>query len=102
MVEKQLCQMDRRFRKAEHIPLPGRGNSGGVTKGSFIHTAPSLKKVCNKWEKLCVGTTTSTRMDPNALIPICFMVLLGAVLQRSHSIDNAFIEKAIDLMHIVI
>ncbi len=28
-----------------------------------IHTAPSLKKVGNKWEKICVGTTTSTRMD---------------------------------------
>ena len=28
-----------------------------------IHTAPSLKKVGNKWKKICVGTTTSTRMD---------------------------------------
>ena len=29
-----------------------------------IHTAPSLKKVGEKkWEKICVGTTTSTRMD---------------------------------------
>jgi len=28
-----------------------------------IHTAPSLKKVGDKWEKICVGTTTSTRMD---------------------------------------
>lgn len=28
-----------------------------------IHTAPSLKKVEGKWEKICVGTTTSTRMD---------------------------------------
>lgn len=28
-----------------------------------IHTAPSLKKVGSKWEKICVGTTTSTRMD---------------------------------------
>ena len=28
-----------------------------------IHTAPSLKKVGNKWEKVCIGTTTSTRMD---------------------------------------
>lgn len=28
-----------------------------------IHTAPSLKKVGDTWEKICVGTTTSTRMD---------------------------------------
>jgi len=28
-----------------------------------IHTAPSLKKIGEKWEKICVGTTTSTRMD---------------------------------------
>ncbi|MBT4266807.1 MAG: fumarate hydrolyase [Deltaproteobacteria bacterium] len=28
-----------------------------------IHTAPSLKKVGDRWEKICVGTTTSTRMD---------------------------------------
>ncbi len=28
-----------------------------------LHTAPSLKKVGDKWEKICVGTTTSTRME---------------------------------------
>ncbi|MFH2128803.1 MAG: FumA C-terminus/TtdB family hydratase beta subunit [bacterium] len=28
-----------------------------------IHTAPSLRKVGDKWEKICIGTTTSTRMD---------------------------------------
>ncbi len=28
-----------------------------------IHTAPSLKKVGSGWEKICVGTTTSSRMD---------------------------------------
>jgi L(+)-tartrate dehydratase beta subunit len=28
-----------------------------------IHTAPSLKKVGPKWEPICVGTTTSGRMD---------------------------------------
>ena len=28
-----------------------------------IHTAPSLKKIGDKWEKICIGTTTSTRMD---------------------------------------
>jgi len=28
-----------------------------------IHTAPSLRKVGDKWEPICVGTTTSGRMD---------------------------------------
>jgi L(+)-tartrate dehydratase beta subunit len=28
-----------------------------------IHTAPSLKKVGNKWQKISIGTTTSTRME---------------------------------------
>jgi L(+)-tartrate dehydratase beta subunit len=28
-----------------------------------LHTAPSLKKKNDKWEKVCVGTTTSTRME---------------------------------------
>jgi len=28
-----------------------------------IHTAPSLRKVEGGWEKICIGTTTSTRMD---------------------------------------
>ncbi len=28
-----------------------------------IHTAPSLRKVGDRWEKICVGTTTSTRME---------------------------------------
>jgi len=28
-----------------------------------IHTAPSLKKTAGGWEKICVGTTTSTRME---------------------------------------
>jgi L(+)-tartrate dehydratase beta subunit len=31
--------------------------------GALIHTAPSLKKTGEKWEKICVGTTTSGRMD---------------------------------------
>ena len=33
------------------------------TDSACIHTAPSLKKVGERWEKICVGTTTSTRMD---------------------------------------
>jgi L(+)-tartrate dehydratase beta subunit len=28
-----------------------------------IHTAPSLRRVGDRWEKVCVGTTTSTRME---------------------------------------
>jgi L(+)-tartrate dehydratase beta subunit len=28
-----------------------------------IHTAPSLKKEGNRWEKISIGTTTSTRME---------------------------------------
>ena len=28
-----------------------------------LHTAPSLKKTGNRWEKICVGTTTSARME---------------------------------------
>lgn len=28
-----------------------------------LHTAPSLRKVGDKWEKVCIGTTTSTRME---------------------------------------
>ena len=28
-----------------------------------LHTAPSLKKTGRKWETICVGTTTSTRME---------------------------------------
>jgi L(+)-tartrate dehydratase beta subunit len=28
-----------------------------------IHTAPSLKKVGDRWEKISIGTTTSTRME---------------------------------------
>ena len=28
-----------------------------------LHTAPSLKKTDDGWEKICIGTTTSTRME---------------------------------------
>ena len=28
-----------------------------------IHTAPSLRKTAAGWEKVCIGTTTSTRME---------------------------------------
>jgi L(+)-tartrate dehydratase beta subunit len=29
----------------------------------LLHTAPSMKKVGKRWEPICVGTTTSGRMD---------------------------------------
>jgi len=28
-----------------------------------LHTAPNARKVGDKWEKICIGTTTSTRME---------------------------------------
>lgn len=31
--------------------------------GVLLHTAPSLKKEGNRWDPICVGTTTSGRMD---------------------------------------
>ena len=31
--------------------------------GVLLHTAPSLKKEGERWEPICVGTTTSGRMD---------------------------------------
>lgn len=34
-----------------------------LTGAICLHTAPSLKKVGEKWEKICVGTTTSIRME---------------------------------------
>lgn len=34
-----------------------------LTGAICLHTAPSLKKVDNKWQKICIGTTTSTRME---------------------------------------
>jgi len=42
-----------------------QGNELPVSLDGFpvLHTAPSLKKVGEKWEKIVIGTTTSTRMD---------------------------------------
>ena len=34
-----------------------------LTGAVCLHTAPSLKKVGEKWAKICVGTTTSIRME---------------------------------------
>lgn len=42
-----------------------QGNEPPISLAGFpvLHTAPSLKKVGDKWEKIVIGTTTSTRMD---------------------------------------
>ena len=42
-----------------------KGNKLPVSLDGFpiLHTAPSLKKVGDRWEKIIIGTTTSTRMD---------------------------------------
>jgi L(+)-tartrate dehydratase beta subunit len=42
----------------EKQPLPV-----DLRDSACIHTAPSLKKVGDKWEKISIGTTTSTRME---------------------------------------
>lgn len=45
-----------------------------------IHTAPSLRKVGDQWEKICVGTTTSTRMDrftPNLIAKFGVKAIIG-------------------------
>lgn len=34
-----------------------------LTGAICLHTAPSLKKSGDRWEKICVGTTTSIRME---------------------------------------
>ena len=34
-----------------------------MTAGICLHTAPNVKKVGSKYEPVCVGTTTSTRME---------------------------------------
>ena len=44
------------FDRKNDPPVPLRG-------AVLLHTAPSLKKVGSRWEKICVGTTTSGRMD---------------------------------------
>ena len=42
----------------EHQPPPV-----DLKDAACIHTAPSLKKIGKKWQKISVGTTTSTRME---------------------------------------
>lgn len=54
------------IRDLTQIYMFDQGNEPPVSLAGApcIHTAPSLRKNSNgKWEKICVGTTTSTRMD---------------------------------------
>ncbi|MBN2580020.1 MAG: fumarate hydratase C-terminal domain-containing protein [Pirellulales bacterium] len=53
------------MRDKTHIEIFVNGNSPPVSLEGYpvLHTAPSLRKVDNKWEKMVIGTTTSMRMD---------------------------------------
>jgi L(+)-tartrate dehydratase beta subunit len=53
------------MRDRNMIHIFDEGNEPPVDLNGFpiIHTAPSLRKVGEKWEKIIIGTTTSTRMD---------------------------------------
>ncbi|UCB51066.1 MAG: fumarate hydratase C-terminal domain-containing protein [Deltaproteobacteria bacterium] len=47
------------IRMFDHHQAPPVDLKGAIC----IHTAPSLRKVRDKWEKISIGTTTSTRME---------------------------------------
>ena len=54
------------IRDLTQIHIFDKGNPPPISLEGMpcIHTAPSLRKLpSGKWEKICVGTTTSTRMD---------------------------------------
>lgn len=53
------------IRDLTQIYMFDQHNEPPVSLNGFacIHTAPSLKKVGDKWEPICIGTTTSGRMD---------------------------------------
>lgn len=53
------------MRDRNMIHIFDEGNEPPVNLNGFpiIHTAPSLRKVGDRWEKIIIGTTTSTRMD---------------------------------------
>jgi len=53
------------IRDLTQIHIFDKGNPPPVSLEGMpcIHTAPSLRRTGDKWEKICVGTTTSTRMD---------------------------------------
>jgi len=46
-----------------HMFDRGRKTRFDLKGHAVIHTAPSVKKVGNKYEPICVGTTTSDRME---------------------------------------
>ena len=46
-----------------HMFDRGRKTRFDMSGHAVIHTAPSVRKVGNKYEPLCVGTTTSDRME---------------------------------------
>jgi len=55
-----------------------------------LHTAPSLKKVGDRWEKVCVGTTTSGRMDrftPGLMEKYGVRAIIGKGGQYQGSLD---------------
>ncbi len=53
------------IRDATHIAIFDRGRKPPVdlTGAVLLHVAPNVKKVGDRYEPVCVGTTTSTRMD---------------------------------------
>lgn len=53
------------IRDLTQIYIFDKGNKPPVSLEGMpcIHTAPSLRKEKDGWKKICVGTTTSTRMD---------------------------------------
>lgn len=53
------------LRDATLIHWHDRGNDfpADLTGAVLLHTQPNVKKVGDRWEPVCVGTTTSQRMD---------------------------------------
>jgi L(+)-tartrate dehydratase beta subunit len=53
------------MRDKTHVEIFVHGNPPPVSLEGYpvLHTAPSLRKVGDKWEKVIIGTTTSMRMD---------------------------------------
>jgi L(+)-tartrate dehydratase beta subunit len=53
------------MRDRNMIHMFDEGNEPPVDLSGYpiIHTAPSLRQIGDRWEKIIIGTTTSTRMD---------------------------------------
>ena len=62
-----ICLTGRIFgiRDATQRRIFDEGVSPPVALASYpcLHTAPNARKVGDRWEKICIGTTTSTRME---------------------------------------